>query len=642
MLLVLYFWHLSELNVLMRQAFLLLLVFSSLIVRGQSYTITAIPYAPQVFGGTLAFVGTTIDDAVAGPFPIGFEFCFYGDTYTEAYIGSNGWVSFSPGQTTAFTSASIPSTAPSVPRNCVMGPWQDWYAVFNGIGGITYATIGTAPFRKFVATFFQLPMWGCTANQGTFQIVLNECVNTIEVHILQKPPCSSWGGTAVLGLHNVTGTVAHTVPGRNSTNWTVVPTAPEGWLFEPDASCAAAAFAGFVTADTTETWPVIEVDCYTNEIPIGLNPGGVLLCNSIDPGGSDFRLYTPQGQLMQIFNVNYSCVDGRTDSLTIAAANQFFFNGDHYLVIRNGLDGNPLMSECGTGTQPFDTIIVRVRQCFEYFDPVDMRSVSVTRDNEAALLTWNVPVDFDSSFFEAYRVMINEERGSNEWREFARVTNFEDTTLYTSEIDYTLEDRDFRVILAVKYYGDIRAEGKSINNILLEATDDRLTNGIRGNASITWTEFTGWNKPYEVYLAAAEDTGFGELIGSTVDTFLVFEKPQAVGTYVIRVFAQDSLPANYVAWSNYVPFAIENREIEVPNVLTPNGDGINDVLLVEGLEFFPLNKVVLYNRWGQVVFKADNYKNDYVPSNLEAGNYIYVVELYPENKVKQGAIKIVK
>ena len=57
-----------------------------------NYNVTNIPYVAQTNNGTLVNLS---DDSQAGPFNIGFTFCFYGQTYTQFYIGSNGWISFS-------------------------------------------------------------------------------------------------------------------------------------------------------------------------------------------------------------------------------------------------------------------------------------------------------------------------------------------------------------------------------------------------------------------------------------------------------------------------------------------------------------------------------------------------------------------
>jgi gliding motility-associated-like protein len=170
----------------------------------------------QTNTGTQLFMS---DDSQQGPFNIGFTFCFFGQTYTQFYVGSNGWISFSPGQSTTFTSAPIPNAGPTIPKNCIMGPWQDWHP---GLGGqIRYQVQGAAPCRKLVVSWTNVPMFSCTNLQGTFHIVIYESTNIIENHIVSKPNCVQWaGGTAVQGLHNLAGNTAITVPGRNSTQWT--------------------------------------------------------------------------------------------------------------------------------------------------------------------------------------------------------------------------------------------------------------------------------------------------------------------------------------------------------------------------------------------------------------------------------------
>jgi gliding motility-associated-like protein/uncharacterized repeat protein (TIGR01451 family) len=50
--------------------------------------------------------------------------------------------------------------------------------------------------------------------------------------------------------------------------------------------------------------------------------------------------------------------------------------------------------------------------------------------------------------------------------------------------------------------------------------------------------------------------------------------------------------------------------IEVFNALSPNGDGHNDVFYIRGLECYPENTVEVYNRWGVLIFKRENYNND--------------------------------
>jgi gliding motility-associated-like protein len=191
-----------------------------------NYTVGNIPYVSQTNTGTQLFMA---DDTQQGPFNIGFNFCFFGQTYTQFWIGSNGWISFSPGQPITFTTQTIPTGNALVPKNCIMGPWQDWHP---GIGGqIRYQTVGVAPCRKLIVSWTNVPMYSCTLNQGTFHIVIYESSNYIENYIQNKPACLQWqNGTATQGIHNNMGTIGIAVPGRNSSAWT---TTNDAWRWTP-------------------------------------------------------------------------------------------------------------------------------------------------------------------------------------------------------------------------------------------------------------------------------------------------------------------------------------------------------------------------------------------------------------------------
>lgn len=193
----------------------------------ESYTISQIPYAPEAYVGNPI---TLFDDDVSPALPIGFDFCFLGQTYNQFYIGSNGWISFSPGQTTAYTALPIPDPSPLVPKNAIMGPWEDWNP---GIGGqIMFQTVGSFPNRKLIVSWLNVPMYQCTGNFGSFQIVLHEANSLIENHLTDKPNCPSWAnGAGTQGIHDDLGTLAFVDPNRNSTQWI---TNNESTAFIPD------------------------------------------------------------------------------------------------------------------------------------------------------------------------------------------------------------------------------------------------------------------------------------------------------------------------------------------------------------------------------------------------------------------------
>jgi gliding motility-associated-like protein len=90
--------------------------------------------------------------------------------------------------------------------------------------------------------------------------------------------------------------------------------------------------------------------------------------------------------------------------------------------------------------------------------------------------------------------------------------------------------------------------------------------------------------------------------------------------------------------TNEIPFTI-------PNTFTPNGDGINDQWVIEGLKLFDEVRVEIYNRWGQMVYENDNYDNSwqgsYQGKPLPAATYYYVLKL-KEEATLTGTVTIIR
>ncbi len=92
-------------------------------------------------------------------------------------------------------------------------------------------------------------------------------------------------------------------------------------------------------------------------------------------------------------------------------------------------------------------------------------------------------------------------------------------------------------------------------------------------------------------------------------------------------------------------------DIVVYNGLSPNGDGRNEALIFEFIDLLPEtanNQVMIYNRWGQVVFEINNYNNttrvftgvDKDGRDLAAGSYFYKVDFASGKKSKSGFITL--
>lgn len=66
--------------------------------------------------------------------------------------------------------------------------------------------------------------------------------------------------------------------------------------------------------------------------------------------------------------------------------------------------------------------------------------------------------------------------------------------------------------------------------------------------------------------------------------------------------------------------------VDVPNVITPNSDGVNDAFVITGIERHA-NHLRIYNRWGQVVYETDNYRNTWSGGEVSDGTYYYELSL---------------
>ena len=193
------------------------------------------PGVPVTLTATYGMLGNginTTDDGVEGPFPIGFEFSFFGNKYTQFYVGANGWVSFSPNPNAKGTrnAFSVPSTADYNPKNCILGPFVDLNPISAGSPYIFYLSIGKEPNRSLIVMWCDCPMYNCMDSVATFQIVLNEGSNTVENHIMRKPFCDWQNNKATLGVQNNSGYVGFAVKGYNATSWTASKAA---WKYTP-------------------------------------------------------------------------------------------------------------------------------------------------------------------------------------------------------------------------------------------------------------------------------------------------------------------------------------------------------------------------------------------------------------------------
>ena len=259
-----------------------------------SYRVDPISFNWKFLGRGDAPTGIVADDDwsgiinMQGSKPEPFEFCFFGRQYRQLLIGDNGTITFniaghpdspagaayvpSSGSGFAFNTP-IPSGPGYGPpyKNAIMMLQDLNMAAINPVPAdakIYYFTTGTYPCRAFVASWENVPHYQCGYAQGkqSYQMVLYESTNIIEIHVRNRTVCGFNSGSGLLGIQNAAGSVGLAPPGRNTGQWTAT---EEAYRFSPTGAQVATTYAWYL-ADTggQPTGPVLGTGPTLNVAPL--------------------------------------------------------------------------------------------------------------------------------------------------------------------------------------------------------------------------------------------------------------------------------------------------------------------------------------------------------------------------------------
>ncbi|MEZ4936873.1 MAG: gliding motility-associated C-terminal domain-containing protein [Crocinitomicaceae bacterium] len=144
--------------------------------------------------------------------------------------------------------------------------------------------------------------------------------------------------------------------------------------------------------------------------------------------------------------------------------------------------------------------------------------------------------------------------------------------------------------------------------------------------------FTG--NVVDPYLSSSWDfNSFGTDTGMVVSTVM-----DVIGNYTVTLVVEFS-PGCSDTVSHIVTVT---GDLIIPNVITPNGDGMNENFTIEGL--LPNTKVTILNRWGNLIYESDNYDNQWDGTDMGGlkvsdGEYFYVI-ITPQDETYQGNVRI--
>jgi gliding motility-associated-like protein len=184
------------------------------------------------------------------------------------------------------------------------------------------------------------------------------------------------------------------------------------------------------------------------------------------------------------------------------------------------------------------------------------------------------------------------------------------------------------------------------------ANDDVLTVGGANNVgSIDLKLNDQWTGTVTVTLL--NDPGFGEIL-SNLNGEVTFEAPVGLsGETTIEYELCGTVCEDLCSRATLTIFSdAEGTEPTVYNAITPNGDGLNEQFIFTKLQRnsgdFPDNEIIIFNRWGDIIFEAKPYNNDWTGNNnggtpVPEGTYYYILRLnVGEGDIIRGDVTVIR
>lgn len=656
-----------------------------------SYDVSQIPYDPPFpfTGGTPVSVNT--DDVWSPAIQLPFDFCFFGETYTQMVIGSNAVVSFdlvnnSPNGYCSWSfDESVPD--PNLFFTTIFGPYMDVDPSVSGSGQINWAVFGEAPCRTMVVNFPGIPYFSSSCNQYklTSQVVIYETTNVVEVYVEDRTDaCPTWNdGNAVIGIQNQDGTQGFTPPERNTGNWSAT---EEAWRFTPNG-----------TSNVVFSWLDSDGNVLSNDPTITVCP--------TDPSTT----YTAQAVYT---NCNGDVIT-ETDDVTVTTVGSFTVDlgEDQMLCEQTSYD---ITAEL-TGADPADatflwntgettqtitvtdsgtyTVEVTVGNCTVtqsvtinfndrplidlgediatcFFEPLILDATPSNYDPAEVTFEWSLDgtvianetnPTLNATQYGTYSVIVSKD-GCDATdavlvapQELQITLGDDFATCFGETVILSAEALDFDPALATFEWtldGTVIPGATETTLTITEpgtytvtatvgacSATDSITVSLRDDLEVTLGEdfMVCPNEPRTLTATTAEEGATFQwylngtlLAGETANTLEVSIAPGTVGTqtYSVVIAEGGCTGTDSVDISLY---PVGNCVIS--QGLSPNGDGYNDTLDLTFLnDRTGINKLQIFNRLGAQVFEQINYTNQWRGqtndgNDLPTGTYFYVIDL---------------
>lgn len=163
-----------------------------------------------------------------------------------------------------------------------------------------------------------------------------------------------------------------------------------------------------------------------------------------------------------------------------------------------------------------------------------------------------------------------------------------------------------------------------------------------------YTKFAGWQQAFpDEAFSSYEESEFWLENDHILLTNSNAKQQRFVAAYYTRVDGME-VDERCVFYDTATVDYCKPLPVDIPNTMTPNGDGSNDVFWIKNIDLYPSNTLKIYNRWGSLVYETEGYHNNWEGKNngvsLPAAVYYYSLNLnqkdYPDSYT--GTITLIK
>jgi gliding motility-associated-like protein len=303
-----------------------------------------------------------------------------------------------------------------------------------------------------------------------------------------------------------------------------------------------------------------------------------------------------------------------TDTIRVDWNTDFGTGGQYYLTV--------IETSTDSCTSQQEELEVTLDGSFPYIE-----AVSTPENNERELeITW--PLGYVNGALSRYN-LYRMPSGSASWE-----------LLRDSMLENHYTDRDVETWHKSYRYrytrrdacGDSSASAPH-SSVLLKA-EKKSDNRVQ----LSWNPYQNWRyglKGYELWRKLDQEPRFSLYQQLDTITTLSLDNSRDGFEHCYRIRAVENT-TGAVSWSNDTCITFEHP-LHIPTAFSPNGDGTNDTWVIRNIEPYKASVLKIYNRWGQLVYSAGPYLNNWNGENLPDGTYYYILELHFGKENRQSS-----